>query len=244
MKLKCDDTALRRPRLLKPHHRKQCSTRRHRACLKRARILSLTPPFSLISSSLRSFLARGPLLTRRQVLGYPLEHTRLEVRPVIWYPDTVNRLLGGRAVDATAGKNAGTTRGRPFLPGQGGRPKGSRNKTTLAMEALLDGEAELITRKAVEMAKAGDTTAMRLCLDRLLPPRKDRAVAFALPKLEAAADAVRATAALVEAVAAGELTPSEAAELSKLVEGFTRAVDLHDIQARLERLEAQQENSR
>jgi hypothetical protein len=114
----------------------------------------------------------------------------------------------------------------------------------VALEAILDGEGELITCTAVEMAKAGDTTALRLCMDRLLPPRKDRAVAFALPKLEAAADAVKATAALVGAVAAGELTPSEAAELSKLVEGFTRAVDLHDIQARLERLEAQQGSKR
>ena len=67
---------------------------------------------------------------------------------------------------------------------------------------------------------------------------------FALSKLETAADAVKATAALVEAVAAGELTPSEAAELSKLVEGFTRAADLHDIQARLEKLEQQQEGKR
>jgi hypothetical protein len=112
------------------------------------------------------------------------------------------------------------------------------------MEALLDGEAEMITRKAVEMAKEGDTTALRLCMDRLMPARKDRHVPFALPKLETAADAVKATAALVEAVAAGDLTPSEAAELSKLVEGFTRAADLHDIQTRLERLEQQQEKRR
>ncbi len=143
-----------------------------------------------------------------------------------------------------ARKNVGSTRGRPFQAGNAGRPKGSRNKATLAMEALLRGEAEVIARKAVEMAKEGDTTAIRLCMDRLLPARKDRHVPFALPKLETAADAVKATAALVEAVAAGDLTPSEAAELSKLVEGFTRAADLHDIQARLEKLEQQQEAKR
>jgi hypothetical protein len=112
------------------------------------------------------------------------------------------------------------------------------------MEALLEGEAEVIARKAVEMAKEGDTTAIRLCMDRLLPARKDRHVPFALPKLETPGDAVRATAALMEAVASGELTPSEAGELSKLVEGFTRAADLHDIQARLEKLEQQQEAKR
>jgi hypothetical protein len=137
---------------------------------------------------------------------------------------------------------------KPFQKGQSGnpsgRPKGARNKATLAMEALLDGEADRLARKAVEMALAGDTTALRLCLERIMPPRKDRPVTFALPKLEIAADAVKATAALVEAVARGDITPAEAAELSKLVERFIRAVEVHDIQVRLERLEAHQESRR
>jgi hypothetical protein len=87
------------------------------------------------------------------------------------------------------------------------------------------------------MALSGDTTALRLCLDRLLPARKDRPVAFALPPLATAADAVAATAALVEAVASGELTPMEAGELSKLVDSFARAVELREIEARLAALE-------
>src|SRR4051812_17528519 len=131
---------------------------------------------------------------------------------------------------STSRKYAASTRGRPFAAGNPGRPKGTRNKATLAVEMLLDGEAETLTRKAVEMALAGDTVAMRLCLERILPPRRDRHVPFALPKLETAADAVKATAAIVDAVAAGELTPSEAAELSKLVESFSKAVELHDVQ--------------
>jgi len=93
----------------------------------------------------------------------------------------------------------------------------------------------------VEIALAGDVTAMCLCLERLLPVGRDRPVMFALPKLESAGDAVAATAAPVSAVASGDLTPGEAGELSKLVEGFSRAVELHDIQQRLDRLEAVQE---
>jgi len=62
-------------------------------------------------------------------------------------------------------KNAGGTRGKPFQPGNAGRPKGTRNKATLALEALLDGEGEALTRRAIQMALEGDTTAMRLCLD-------------------------------------------------------------------------------
>jgi len=65
----------------------------------------------------------------------------------------------------------------------GGRPKGALNKATLATQALLEGEAEALTRKVVELAKSGNPMALRLCLERLLPPRRDRPIIFALPKL-------------------------------------------------------------
>jgi hypothetical protein len=137
-------------------------------------------------------------------------------------------------------KNEKTTRGKPFQQGNPGRPKGSRNRATLALEAILDGEAEALTRKAIEMAMDGDTTAMRLVMDRIMPPRKDRPVMFTLPKLETAGDAVKATAALVEVVSVGDITPGEAGDLAKLVDGFTKAVELHEIQQRLDKLEAAQ----
>ena len=107
-----------------------------------------------------------------------------------------------------------------FQPGKSGnpagKPAGARNKTTLAVEALLEGEAEGLTRKAIELAKAGDMQALRLCLDRIAPARKDRYVPIDLPRLDSAADAVKASAVIVAALSAGELSPSEASELSKL----------------------------
>src|SRR4028119_58413 len=93
-------------------------------------------------------------------------------------------------------KNAENTRGKPFQPGNPGRWRGSRNRATLALEALLDGEAEALTRKAIEMAMDGDTTAMRLVMDRIMPPRKERPVMFALPKRETAGGAGGAAAGL------------------------------------------------
>jgi hypothetical protein len=144
--------------------------------------------------------------------------------------------------------NAGQKQDTRFKPGQSGNPagkaNGTRHRATRAAEALLDGEAEALTGRAIEMALAGDTVAMRLCLDRILPARRDRHVSFTFPPMETAADAVAATAALVNAVAAGEVTPSEAAELSKLVEGFAKVVELHDVQQRLEALEAAQQRRR
>ncbi len=139
-------------------------------------------------------------------------------------------------IETTVGKQR-----RGFQPGQSGnpagRPKGARNKTTLAIEALLDGEAEAISRKAIALAKDGDMTAIRLCMDRIVPPRKDRPVPFPMPKMESAADAVKASAAVIAAVAEGELTLSEAAELTTMVEVFARTIEVADLEKRLIALE-------
>ena len=118
-----------------------------------------------------------------------------------------------------------------------GRPKGVHNKTTLAVEALLDGEAESITRKAIEKAKDGDMTAIRLCLDRLVPPVKDRPVAFEMPQIESAADAATAAGAVVEAVATGELTPSEASEVSKVLGAYVATLEASELEQRITKLE-------
>ena len=137
--------------------------------------------------------------------------------------------------------NGPVTRGRPFEPGNPGRPMGSRNKATLAAEALLDGEAETLTRKAIDLANAGDTTALRMCIERILPARKDRPVPISLPPITNPADAVTVLAAITSAVSDGEITPMEASELSKVVDSYTRAVETRDIVARLDRLEAEKE---
>src|SRR6185436_17733002 len=135
---------------------------------------------------------------------------------------------------------AGSTKFKPGRSGNpSGRPKGSRHKTTLAIEKLLEGEGEEITRKAIEKAKEGDMAAIRICLDRLAPPRKDRHIEFALPKMERASDAANASTAIVEAASSGELTPSEAGELMKIVENYARTLQVSDFEARLERLENQ-----
>ena len=119
-----------------------------------------------------------------------------------------------------------------------GKPKGTRHRVTVAAEALMEGEAEAITRKAIELAKGGDGPALRLCMDRIYPPRRDRPVRFRLPSLDKVEDAVAAHAAIVAGVAIGDLTPSEAGDLARLVDTYTRAVEATDIQTRLARLEA------
>ena len=134
-------------------------------------------------------------------------------------------------------------RGRPYKrgapsPNPSGRPLGARNRTTLAAEALLEGEAEALTRKAVELGLKGDTTALRICLDRLLPKRRERPFSFVLPELKSAEDSVKAMAAIAEAVSAGKVTLGEASEMVKLVEGFVKALEVYDFDLRLRILEA------
>ena len=133
-------------------------------------------------------------------------------------------------------------RGRPFEKGQSGnpagRPPGARHKATVAAEAMLDGEVEALTRKAIELALAGDTTALRLCLDRILPPRRERPTSFGLPRLQSAADTAAAMAAITAAVAAGEIMLGEATELARLVGAYLKAIEAHEFDQRLRALEA------
>ena len=138
---------------------------------------------------------------------------------------------------------ANTTRKQAggFQKGQSGnprgRPMGSRNNATLACEALLEGQAEALTQKAVEMALAGDPVALRICLERICPVRKDRAVRFPLPPITSARDAADIAAAVAEAVAAGHLTPSEAAEIGKVIDTYVRAYQTAELNDRVVRVE-------
>lgn len=128
-----------------------------------------------------------------------------------------------------------------FKPGRSGnpsgRPKGSRNAATLAMEALLDGQAGALTQKAIELALGGDIQALKLCMDRILPPRKDRPITFNLPTIKTAQDAVMVASAVLEAAAAADITPADACEISKLLDTWIKVFETSELAERLERLE-------
>lgn len=121
--------------------------------------------------------------------------------------------------------------------GKTGRPKGARNRATVTAETLLDGEAETLTRKAIELAKDGDTTALRLCLERILPVRKDTPVVFELPEIETVEDAVKVQACLIQAVADGDLSPDQAKSISGLLTEYHDAIKLEDLAVRVAAIE-------
>ena len=120
-----------------------------------------------------------------------------------------------------------------FGPGNGGKPRGARHKTTLAIEELLDGQAKALTQAAINKALEGDTTALRLCLDRIAPARKDAAVSFDLPEIETMDDAANAARAILRAVAVGDVTPQEAVSVMAVVEQFRRTLETTQFKARI-----------
>jgi len=139
-------------------------------------------------------------------------------------------------LENTGKKQGRWEKGRSGNPS--GRPKGVFNKTTLAAQALLDGEAERITRICIQQALRGNPAALKLCLERLVPPTKERPIVVSLPKLEKAGDALRAVGHIIECVGTGEVTPNEAAVITGLLVQFQKVLEDTDIEHRLVELEA------
>ena len=134
-------------------------------------------------------------------------------------------------------KNGRNTAGQ-FAPGNSGRPRGSRNKTTLAIESLLAGQAEALTQIAITKALDGDSVALRLCMDRIAPPPKDSAISFPMPPMGDALDASKAAGSVLKAVGQGQLTPLEATRIMGLIDSYRRTLELTEIEQRLQVLEA------
>ena len=156
----------------------------------------------------------------------------------------------GMMTDISLQKTAKTARrgrGRPFQRGRSGnpagRPRGSSNRATRAAELLLDGEATALTRKAVQLALAGDQAALRLCLERTVAPRRERSVELALP-IRSATDILSAIKVVTGAVGRRATTPGEGVALSNMIETFLRAIDTSDFENRLRQLEESQAASR
>lgn len=119
-----------------------------------------------------------------------------------------------------------------------GRPKGSRNRAILAVQEMLEGEAEAITRNVIELAKAGDMAAIKLVLERIIPPRKDSPVCFEMPTITSAGDLVIALGAILHAVGNGDITPSEGQGLASMLEYMRRSIETQELERKIDHLES------
>jgi hypothetical protein len=118
-----------------------------------------------------------------------------------------------------------------------GRPPGSRNRATLLLESLLEEQSEKLIRKTMEMALEGDITAMRLCLERLVPPRKDRPIRLILPSIDNAQQISVAMTTIAAAIGEGEITPIEGETLANILVAQKAVVGTADLERRLDDLE-------
>jgi len=132
--------------------------------------------------------------------------------------------------------NGGTkSRGRPFPPGESGnragRPKGSRNRSTLILQELIAGDLEAIVGKAKQVALDGNPAMLQTFLKPLL--RREPPINFELPDLHSPADAVKVMRNLLQNVSQGEITLAEAERVSRVVEVYLNALEVDDFERRL-----------
>jgi hypothetical protein len=133
---------------------------------------------------------------------------------------TINKANGADAPGSRIPGVVTRPRGKPFVPGNSGRPAGARNKLTVLAEQLMADDAEAIVRKVISMALAGDLGAAKLILDRILPVPKSRPVEIALRAVgehDGEKTIVESYGAVVAAVAAGQVSPAEGLELFALI---------------------------
>ncbi len=143
--------------------------------------------------------------------------------------------------DPTGPKQQRRRPGQPFAPGQSGnprgRPAGARNRVTALAQRLMDADAEPVIMALIEAAKAGDVSAIKVVLDRVAPLPRNRPVHFAVPPIDTPADLGGAMSAVLQAVAAGDLTPDEAVSIASLVETRRRTIETLELDARIAALE-------
>ena len=130
-------------------------------------------------------------------------------------------------------------RGRPFKPGNPGRPVGSKNKITHLLEQLVEGEGQKLAQKMLEVAMDGNPRCLEFFMGRLMPPRRGRVLEQPLPKISGVNDIAPAMAAITTQLNNGELTTEEASELIDFMERFARVILATGLVERVEKIEAQ-----
>jgi hypothetical protein len=188
------------------------------------------------------FQPEVPLHATRPVAAPPTASTRGACISVVFYklqpkfgvassghPAAIGRAHDKETIPMTFRKGES---GNPL-----GRPRGARNKLALLAESLLEGDAAALVSKLIEVAKSGNVGALRLCIDRICPPQRDRTVAIELPPMTTAADAVAGMGVILQAIGEGDLGAREAGELANVVTGFSQTIATTQLEKRLDQIE-------
>ena len=131
-------------------------------------------------------------------------------------------------------------RGRPFEPGNKfgrGRPKGSRNKTTLALQQILDEHLPTLMKKGIMLAWQGDGPLLRMFLNGRLPRPHDPPVKIGRLPMSTTDDLLQAHQTVMNKLASGVISPAQAKEVASLLETQRQLLETHNLAARIARLE-------
>ena len=118
-----------------------------------------------------------------------------------------------------------------------GRPKGAKNKAAVISQALIDGKAEALVKKVVQLALEGDAACLKICLQRLLPLKKEAPIEIDLPEVQALADIPKMLQAVIAQMREGEITPSEAEVLIELTDSARKTMEITELEQRISALE-------
>lgn len=147
-----------------------------------------------------------------------------------------------------ASENTGRKQDGTFRKGNSGNPKGrpvgAHNKTTMAALELLEGEAESLTRKVIELALEGDISALRLCLDRLLPIQRYRPIPLDLGDLDSPQDMRRAFATICNGLRDGQIGAPDLAAITALIDQSFKSIEMVEFSQRLASIEEAIDNAK
>ena len=119
-----------------------------------------------------------------------------------------------------------------------GRPKGAGNLKTVAIDSLLEGQAEALTQTAISTkALKSDAVALRLCIDRIMPQQGDNYINLDLPKISEPCDLIEAAGWVINSVQTGNLTPTDDSKVMSLLESCQKVYETVEFSKRLDALE-------
>ncbi len=128
-----------------------------------------------------------------------------------------------------------------FQRGTSGNPKG-RPPEAERIRQLLEPRREELIAKAVDLALSGDTTALRLCVDRLAPALKPEGRTVTIPALEAAVTLTERANAIMQAIAAGAVPVEVGERLLAALGHVAKVVEIDELAARVAALEQREED--
>ena len=120
-----------------------------------------------------------------------------------------------------------------------GRPQGSRNSASIAIESTFEGEREALTRKCIELALNGNSACLKTAIERLCPVRKSSPIRLkGMPVVDSVTAAGDAAEFILQSIATGNISPLDGEILSRVLDKRLHALQVTDIERELKEIKS------